>query len=152
MANLQPSVPEPSSFAGASPPSPSSIGGGAASAAQEPRKMASAEQLVLDLCDRELRENALLELSKKREIFQDLAPLLWHSFGTIAALLQEIVSIYPALSPPVLSAGASNRVCNALALLQCVASHPDTRIPFLHGNEFSHLHCISHILIPGSLI
>ena len=137
MANLQSSVPEPSSFAGASPPSPSSIGGGAggaASAAQEPRKMASAEQLVLDLCDRELRENALLELSKKREIFQDLAPLLWHSFGTIAALLQEIVSIYPALSPPVLSAGASNRVCNALALLQCVASHPDTRIPFLHAH------------------
>lgn len=25
---------------------------------------------------------------QKREIFQDLAPLLWHSFGTIAALLQ----------------------------------------------------------------
>uniref|UniRef100_A0ACD5UFG1 Uncharacterized protein n=1 Tax=Avena sativa TaxID=4498 RepID=A0ACD5UFG1_AVESA len=140
MANLQPSVPMPPSFAGASSPSPSPIGGGAgaggAAAAQEPndRKMASAEQLVLDLCDRELRENALLELSKKREIFQDLAPLLWHSFGTIAALLQEIVSIYPALSPPTLSPGASNRVCNALALLQCVASHPDTRLPFLHAH------------------
>lgn len=80
--------------------------------------MASAEQLVLDLCDPELRESALLDLSKKREIFQDLAPLLWHSFGTIAALLQEIVSIYPSLSPPTLSPGASNRVCNALALLQ----------------------------------
>jgi hypothetical protein len=98
---------------------------------------------------------------QKREIFQDLAPLLWHSYGTIAALLQvgynsscclsqcgwvrmlvlpkrnsfesfmvfsfslfvvwimqEIVSIYPSLSPPTLSPGASNRVCNALALLQ----------------------------------
>jgi len=32
--------------------------------------------------------------------------------------LQEIVSIYPMLSPPTLTAGASNRVCNALALLQ----------------------------------
>lgn len=32
--------------------------------------------------------------------------------------IQEIVSIYPALSPPTLSPGASNRVCNALALLQ----------------------------------
>ncbi|URE49745.1 U3 small nucleolar RNA-interacting protein [Musa troglodytarum] len=80
--------------------------------------MASAEQLVLDLCDPELRENALLDLSKKRDIFQDLAPLLWYSYGTIAVLLQEIVSIYPALSPPTLSPGASNRVCNALALLQ----------------------------------
>lgn len=31
------------------------------------------------------------------------------------------------LSPPNLSPTASNRVCNALALLQCVASHSDTK-------------------------
>lgn len=57
--------------------------------------------------------------------------MLWHSFGTITALLQEIIAIYPALSPPTLSGPASNRVCNALALLQCVASHPETRSLFL---------------------
>lgn len=73
----------------------------------------------------------MLELSKKRESFADLAPILWHSTGTVAALLQEIVSIYPLLTPPTLTAHASNRVCNALALLQCVASHADTRQPFL---------------------
>lgn len=77
------------------------------------------------------REVVLLELSKKRESFADLAPILWHSTGTVAALLQEIVSIYPLLTPPTLTAHASNRVCNALALLQCVASHADTRQPFL---------------------
>ncbi|KAI3825807.1 hypothetical protein L1987_07457 [Smallanthus sonchifolius] len=98
------------------------------------RKMQSAEQLVLDLSSPDLRENALLELSKKRELFQDLAPLLWNSFGTIAALLQEIVSIYPFLSPPNLTPAQSNRVCNALALLQCVASHPDTRMLFLNAH------------------
>jgi CCR4-NOT transcription complex subunit 9 len=54
-----------------------------------------------------------------------------HSFGTIAALLQEIIAIYPSLSPPTLNATASNRVCNALALLQCIASHPETRSLFL---------------------
>ncbi|GMP52378.1 hypothetical protein CsSME_00018216 [Camellia sinensis var. sinensis] len=97
------------------------------------RKMQSAEQLVLDLSNPDLRENALLELSK-RELFQDLAPLLWNSFGTIAALLQEIVSIYPVLSPPNLTPAQSNRVCNALALLQCVASHPDTRMLFLNAH------------------
>ncbi|KAJ6754111.1 hypothetical protein OIU79_026863 [Salix purpurea] len=75
--------------------------------------------------------NAELE---KRELFQDLAPLLWNSFGTIAALLQEIVSIYPVLSPPNLTPAQSNRVCNALALLQCVASHPDTRMLFLNAH------------------
>jgi CCR4-NOT transcription complex subunit 9 len=79
------------------------------------------------------REVVLLELSKKRESFPDLAPILWHSVGTVAALLQEIVSIYPLLTPPTLTAHASNRVCNALALLQCVASHSETRQPFLNA-------------------
>jgi hypothetical protein len=79
------------------------------------------------------RESALLELSKKRESFPDLAPVLWHSYGTIAALLQEIISIYPMLSPPTLSPHASNRVCNALALLQCVASHSDTKAKLMNG-------------------
>ncbi|XP_052207167.1 uncharacterized protein LOC127811394 isoform X2 [Diospyros lotus] len=39
--------------------------------------------------------------------------------------------MYPLLSPPNLTPGQSNRVCNALALLQSVASHPETRMPFL---------------------
>merc|ERR1711981_327138 len=88
--------------------------------------------LVHELTTAEQRESALLELSKKREAVPDLAPILWHSFGTISALLQEIVHIYPLLSPPALTAHASNRVCNALALLQCVASHPETRTLFLY--------------------
>jgi CCR4-NOT transcription complex subunit 9 len=91
------------------------------------------EQYVQQLSNAATRENALLELSKKRENFPELAPYLWYSFGTVAALLQEIVSIYPLLSPPSLTAHASNRVCNALALLQCVASHPETRGLFLQG-------------------
>lgn len=82
---------------------------------------------------------SLISRSKKRESVPDLAPILWHSFGTIACLLQEIVAIYPLLSPPKLKAPSSNRVCNALALLQCVASHPETRALFLGGkqNHFS---------------
>ncbi|KAF5336059.1 hypothetical protein D9611_006256 [Ephemerocybe angulata] len=87
--------------------------------------------LVVELLDPNTREAALLELSKKREQYDDLALVLWHSFGIMPALLQEIVSVYPLLSPPNLTAHASNRVCNALALLQCVASHSDTRQLFL---------------------
>lgn len=75
----------------------------------------------------------MMELSKKREVYPDLAPVLWHSVGTMAALLQEIIAIYPMLTPPTLTAQASNRVCNALALLQCVASHTETRGLFLQG-------------------
>ena len=58
---------------------------------------------ILELASPETRETALLELSKKREVVPDLAPMLWNSFGTIAALLQEIIAIYPAINPPVLT-------------------------------------------------
>ncbi|KAF8742514.1 hypothetical protein AX14_003913 [Amanita brunnescens Koide BX004] len=108
--------------------------------------------LVIELLDPNTREGALLELSKKREQYEDLALVLWHSFGAyrlyvyihlfinllvlgiMPALLQEIVSVYPLLSPPNLTAHISNRVCNALALLQCVASHTETRQLFLNAH------------------
>ncbi|OIT01911.1 uncharacterized protein LOC107787317 [Nicotiana tabacum] len=130
MANLPQSLSMLTAFGGG----PGNTASASAAATQDRNKMQSAEQLVLELSNPDLRENALLELSKKRELFQDLAPLLWNSFGTIAALLQEIVSIYPVLSPPNLTPAQSNRVCNALALLQCVASHPDTRMLFLNAH------------------
>jgi CCR4-NOT transcription complex subunit 9 len=91
-------------------------------------------QCVLELTNRDTREAALFKLSNKRAEFPDLAPILWHSFGTIAALLQEIVSIYPLVSPPQLTGTVSNRCCNALALLQCVASHQETRSLFLNSH------------------
>ena len=49
--------------------------------------------LVIDLLDSQTRETALLELSKKREQYDDLALVLWHSFGTsyVKFLLSEIV-------------------------------------------------------------
>lgn len=100
-----------------------------------PQGNSDVEGYVHQLINPATRENALLELSKKRENFPELAPYLWYSFGAIAALLQEIVSIYPLLSPPALTAHASNRVCNALALLQCVASHNETRSLFLQGGR-----------------
>merc|ERR1719162_2548604 len=90
---------------------------------------------VQDLRIAERREHALLELSKRRESLTDLAPILWHSFGTIVALIQEIVCIYPQLSPPpTLTANSSNRVCNSLALLQIVAADRETRPLFLKAH------------------
>ncbi|XP_070667008.1 uncharacterized protein [Malus domestica] len=130
MANRPQSLSLNVQFGGPSVSAPSVAG----AQANKDRKMASAEHLVLDLSNPDLRENALLELSKNKELFQDLAPFVWNSFGTIAALIQEIVSIYPVLSPPNLTPAQSNRVCNALALLQCVASHPDTRMLFLNAH------------------
>jgi CCR4-NOT transcription complex subunit 9 len=90
--------------------------------------------LIVELGVADKREQALVELSKRRESFPDLAPILWHSFGTVAALLQEIVAVYTQLNPATLTANSSNRVCNALALLQCLASHQDTRKLFLKAH------------------
>ncbi|KAF5181199.1 cell differentiation protein RCD1-like protein, partial [Thalictrum thalictroides] len=74
------------------------------------------EELVLQITNPLLRPNAILELRQMRNI--SLGPWLWYSFGTIAALLQEIVSIYPALLSLKLTTEASNRACNAVSLLQ----------------------------------
>ncbi|KAJ5606131.1 hypothetical protein N7510_008912 [Penicillium lagena] len=89
---------------------------------------------VAELLDPTRREAALMELSKKREQVPELALVIWHSFGVMTALLQEIISVYPLLNPSQLTAAASNRVCNALALLQCVASHNETRTLFLNAH------------------
>jgi CCR4-NOT transcription complex subunit 9 len=89
---------------------------------------------ILELMHGPNREQALLELGKKREQYEDLALILWHSFGVMTCLIQEIIYVYPLLSPPQLTPSASNRVCNALALLQCIASHDSTRKPFLNAH------------------
>lgn len=91
-------------------------------------------QWINELVTGNNREKALLELGKKREQYDDLALVLWNSFGVITVLLEEILSVYPFLDPPNLSASTSNRVCNALALLQCVASNVQTRSLFLKAN------------------
>jgi len=114
---------------------------------------------IAQLMKTNTREAALLELSKKREQVPELALILWHSFGNVpfraepklgltdsgvmASLLQEIISVYPLLNPSQLTAAASNRVCNALALLQCVASHTETRGLFLSGSSSTHSHFIN---------
>ncbi|KAL2483735.1 Cell differentiation [Forsythia ovata] len=118
--------------------SPSWASGGAArrgdqAADNKNCKRKVVEKLVLDIGDPDLRENALHELSKKRYQLRYLPSLLWSSFGTIAVLLQEIVSIYPTLSPPNLALAQSNKVCNALVLLQRVASHPETRVSLVNA-------------------
>ncbi|KAJ0983138.1 hypothetical protein J5N97_011393 [Dioscorea zingiberensis] len=59
------------------------------------RSFSLIESIPSDVSSSELvswyRIDGVLGGDRKREIFQDLAPLLWHSFGTIAALLQAEV-------------------------------------------------------------
>lgn len=46
----------------------------------------------------------------------------------VTSIFQEIIRVYPYLSPPTLSSGDSTRVCNALSLFQ-VLSH--VNFPYL---------------------
>ncbi|KAK9084789.1 hypothetical protein Sjap_025200 [Stephania japonica] len=99
------------------------------------------EKMLIEITDRNRRENAINVLSKlfnqsaKKDHIYEMIPQLWNSFGCIAALLQEIVSIYPYLSQPNLSTGASNRVSNAIALLQGDDNHNTEVINFLLRTE-----------------
>uniref|UniRef100_A0A7E4UN77 CCR4-NOT transcription complex subunit 9 n=1 Tax=Panagrellus redivivus TaxID=6233 RepID=A0A7E4UN77_PANRE len=101
-------------------------------------------QWIIELRNLDTREHALLELSKQRESVPELSIWLWYSYGTMASLIQEVISIYPAIMPPTLTPVQSNRVCNALALMQCVASHPQTRKPFLNAKIPLYLYPFLH--------
>lgn len=70
----------------------------------------------------------------------------------MTSLLQEIISVYTLLNPSQLTAAASNRVCNALALLQCVASHADTRTLFLNGTTQSPCSNLTPDMVANSLL
>ncbi|KAJ0111155.1 hypothetical protein Patl1_01973 [Pistacia atlantica] len=110
-----------------------SVAGASTSTAVNAEQLASLEQWIKALQSHETRERALIVLSKMRENREHLAPLLWDSFGTIALLLQEIISVYVLLSSSALTERTSSRASHALALFQCVASHPDTRKKFLNA-------------------
>eukprot|EP00371_Babesia_bovis_P002970 XP_001611617.1 cell differentiation family protein [Babesia bovis T2Bo] len=98
--------------------------GGGSSAVSEKVPESVLQQLILDLAVPEKREYALAELSKQREHHPDLPVLLWYSFGTMATLFHY-------LHPMSLSMSDSTKASNSLTLLQCIASHPQTRRVFL---------------------
>lgn len=112
-------------------------------------RLAKLSQWILDLRYPEKRENALVDLARHRDEDPDLAILLWNSLFSVQILVQEIMSVYEYMNPPTLTPSQSNRACNALALLQCIASHGATRnelieckipiflYPFLRTTEYS---------------
>ncbi|XP_057509214.1 cell differentiation protein rcd1-like isoform X2 [Actinidia eriantha] len=94
---------------------------------------ASVNQLILLLHEPQHREDALYFLNKRIGTTNDLALSLWNSFNTVYILLQEVISCYKLLTPTKLTTTNSAHVCNALALLQCVAAHPETKKPFINA-------------------
>lgn len=89
--------------------------------------------LISSLIAPKERDHSLLELSKIRESYEPLPFLLWSNPAVVSVLLFEVISIYPLLNQSTLAAAISTRVCNALALMQCLASHSETRIKFIQA-------------------
>lgn len=88
-------------------------------------------QLIQKLKNKGERDEAFRQLNNRREIDKNLAVLLWHSVGTIAIILQEIIMIYPFLSNTTFSQARSDKISNVLGLFQCLALDCKTRMLFL---------------------
>ncbi|TYJ27750.1 hypothetical protein E1A91_A07G210200v1 [Gossypium mustelinum] len=101
---------------------------------------ARVKYLIQGLASEETREQSLDVLCKNRLAYGNLAVLLWNSFGTMRVLLKIITSAYRPLLSDGLTERAVTQVCNAIALFQCVASHPNTRIPFIRATMSVHLY------------
>ena len=79
------------------------------------------------------RVNAIENLSKYVDQNNNIAIYLWYSCGTIAALLQEVVGIYPYLSTSKLTLEKSNFICKIIILFHCIASNNETRHKFVES-------------------
>ncbi|XP_039029261.1 cell differentiation protein rcd1-like [Hibiscus syriacus] len=104
-------------------------------AAVDPTHDATARitRLIRGLDSQETREQSLDILCKNRHACENLAILLWNSFGIMRVLLEVITSAYRPLLSGSITEKAVTQVCNAIALLQSVASHPDTKMPFIRA-------------------
>ena len=88
---------------------------------------------ISELKNENTRVKALEYLSDYSEKNHNLAIYLWYSRGTMAVLLQEIISIYHYLNISKLTADNSHRICCVISLLQCIASNSVTRNEFLES-------------------
>ncbi|XP_039021240.1 uncharacterized protein LOC120153327 [Hibiscus syriacus] len=106
---------------------------GAAAVDSTRNATAGITRLIRGLDSLETREQSLDILCKNRHTCENLAILLWNSFGTMKVLLEVITSAYRPLLSDTITDKAVTQVCNAIALLQPVASHPDTKMAFVRA-------------------
>jgi len=78
-------------------------------------------QLIKTLSEKDKREDCFRKLNQLRDKVPQMASLLWHSTGTIAILLQEIISIYPYLNNAKLTQQTIEKVRDVLGLFLQIA-------------------------------
>lgn len=88
---------------------------------------------ISEIKNENTRTKALENLSKYCEKNYKLAIYLWYSRGTIAVLLQEIISVYQYLSTSKLTYEKSHKICYVITLFQYIASNIETRKEFIES-------------------
>ena len=99
------------------------------------------------------RMDSVQYLSQNRDNYKDLGPLLWTTPGVKAALLSDIIAIYPALTsfatnpinfPSPLTQQQVIHVCNCIALFQSIAASPEVRMEFIQARFPFYLYPFLH--------
>ncbi|PWA84754.1 cell differentiation protein RCD1 [Artemisia annua] len=70
----------------------------------------------------------------------ELGLMLWESRGTMFSLLEELISAYRLLHPPRLTINDTKKICNVLALIQCIAFLPGKRVELLNAQITSYFY------------
>ena len=95
------------------------------------------EEIIIKYTDEikneETRSEAIKYLYKNIENNRKIAIYLWYTRGTMAALLQEIISTYQYLSPSKLTNENSDKAKYIISLFQNIALNPKTRKEFLES-------------------
>ena len=88
---------------------------------------------INELKDEEKRSKALSKLSEYYDKNKNLPIYLWYSQGTMAILLQEIISTYKHFSSTKLSSEKYSKIRNILLLLTSITSHEEIRHKFIES-------------------
>ena len=88
---------------------------------------------INELKDEEKRSKALSKLSEYYDKSKNLPIYLWYSQGTMAILLQEIISTYKHFSSTKLSSEKYSKIRNILLLLTSITSHDGIRHKFIES-------------------
>ena len=100
-----------------------------------------------------IRMESVQYLSQNRDSNKDIGQILWDTPGVMAAILSDIMSIYPAMTsvatnpsnyPSPLTQQQVTHVCNCIALLQSIAGHPEVRGEFIQSKIPSYLFPFIH--------
>lgn len=93
------------------------------------------------------RYQAAKTLIANRDSIPDLALMLWFSPATVTILLSDILNFYPLLITGKVNLASSlqaEMAYNSLILLQLIAEHEDTRLPFVRANLIIYLFPMIH--------